>query len=44
MASFAMALGGSYFLNGLQRRFVSVDLLLSLECVAAGDETGRGWF
>ena len=38
----AMALGGSYFLIGLQRRFVYVDLLLCLECVAAGDETGRG--
>ena len=42
MASFAITLGGSYFFNGLQRKFVSVELLLFLECLAAGDETGRG--
>ena len=38
MAIFAMALGGNSLFQWSTRKFVSVDLLLCLECLAAGDE------
>ena len=42
MASIAIALRGKLLLQRSARNLASVDLLLCLERLAAGDETGRG--